>query len=157
FTGSSQINVHSLIASAMDFNSFNGIASGAFKPSGNAYVPVLVNNLVQTTPNGTLILTPSDEANANTAFLNSGLFSSRGFSLPGSVISTGGSALFSAGLVPGQSNAGIRIEAGARIATDVSGFDNGGLVALIGPQVSNAGSIFTSAGQIILAAGPSVQ
>ena len=40
---------------------------------------------------------------------------------------------------------------------DVSGFDNGGFVALLGPQVSNAGAISTSAGQIILAAGSSVQ
>lgn len=155
FTGTSQINVHTLIAAAMDMNSFSGTANGAFKASGSAYLPVTVNGLTQTTANGTLILAPSDEANANSTFLGSGLFVNSGFSINGN--QTGNSALFSAGLVPGQSNIGVRVEAGARIATDVSGFDNGGFVALLGPQVINAGSITTSAGQIILAAGSSVQ
>ncbi|MCK9914327.1 filamentous hemagglutinin family protein [Microbacteriaceae bacterium K1510] len=159
FNGSSQINVHTLIASAMDLNSFNGTANGAFKASGNAYVPITVSGLTQTAPNGTLILAPSDEANANTAFLANGLFSNSGFqvTLNGNAVSTGNAALFSAGLVPGQSNIGIRVDAGASIATDVSGFDNGGYVALLGPQVTNAGSISTSAGQIILAASSTVQ
>ena len=74
FNGTSQINVHTLIASAMDMNSFTGTANGAFKASGDAYVPISVSGLTQTTPNGTLILAPSDEANANTVFLNNGLF-----------------------------------------------------------------------------------
>ena len=74
FNGTSQINVHTLIASAMDMNSFTGTANGAFKASGDAYVPISVSGLTQTTPNGTLILAPSDEANANTTFLSNGLF-----------------------------------------------------------------------------------
>jgi filamentous hemagglutinin family protein len=159
FTGTSQINVHTLIASAMDMNSFTGTGNGAFQASGDAYLPVLVNGLAQSTPGGTPILAPSDEANANNVFLNNGLFVNSGFSttVNGNAIPTGNTALFSAGLIPGQGNIGIRVEAGASIATDVSGFDNGGFVALLGPQVANAGSIVTSAGQIILAAGSSVQ
>ena len=151
--------MHTLIASAMDMNSFTGTGNGAFQASGDAYLPVLVNGLAQSTPGGTPILAPSDEANANNAFLNNGLFVNSGFSttVNGNAIPTGNTALFSAGLIPGQGNIGIRVEAGASIATDVSGFDNGGFVALLGPQVANAGSIVTSAGQIILAAGSSVQ
>ncbi len=159
FTGTSQINVHTLIASAMDMNSFSGTGNGAFQASGDAYLPVLINGLAQTTSGGAPILAPSDEANANNVFLNNGLFVNSGFQATanGSTVETGNTALFSAGLIPGQGNIGIRVEAGASIATDVSGFDNGGFVALLGPQVANAGSIITSAGQIILAAGSSVQ
>ncbi|WP_448044311.1 filamentous haemagglutinin family protein [Bradyrhizobium liaoningense] len=155
FSGTSQINVHSLIASAMDLNSFTDAANGAFKASGDAYAPVIINGLAQTTPGGAPILAPSDEANANKVFLGNGLFVNSGFNLPNSVQTTGNSALFSTGLIPGQNNIGIRVEVGASITTDVSGFDNGGFVALLGPQVSNAGSITTSAGAIILAAGSS--
>ena len=159
FNGTSQINVHTLIASAMDLNSFTGTANGAFKASGDAYVPISVSGLTQTAPNGTLILAPSDEANANTTFLSNGLFTNAAFNVVynGSSITTGNTALFSAGLIPAQSNVGVQVQAGASISTDVSGFDNGGFVALLGPQVSNAGAISTSAGQIILAAGSSVQ
>ncbi|MCK9917114.1 filamentous hemagglutinin family protein [Microbacteriaceae bacterium K1510] len=159
FNGSSQINVHTLIAAAMDLNSFSATANGAFKASGNAYVPITVSGLTQTAPNGTLILAPSDEANANSQFLSKGLFSNAAFNVVnnGSTITTGNTALFAAASVPGQSNIGVRVEAGASISTDVSGFDNGGFVALLGPQVSNAGSIATAAGQIVLAAGSSVQ
>lgn len=150
FNGTSQINVHSLIAAAMDLNSFTGTANGAFKASGDAYVPIIVGGLTQTG-----ILAPSDEANANKTFLANGLFINSSFqtTVNGNTVNTGATAVFSAGPVPGQSNAGILVEAGARITTDVSGFDNGGFVALLGPQVTNAGSIETSAGSIILAAG----
>ncbi|MBY6242346.1 filamentous haemagglutinin family protein [Methylosinus sp. Sm6] len=157
FTGTSQINVHSLVAASMDMNSFVGTAKGAFKASGPAYAPILADGIALTAADGTPLLAPSDEANANATFLNNGLFVNTGFRLPNSFASTGDSAVFSAGLVPGQDNVGVRVEAGARISTDVGGFDNGGYVALLGPQVTNAGSITTSAGQIILAAAGTVQ
>jgi filamentous hemagglutinin family protein len=150
FTGTSQINIHSLIASAMDFNSFSGTTNGAFKASGDAYVPITVDGL---------LLAPSDEANANAKFLGGGIFINGSFqtSINGNSITTGNSALFSAALVPGQSNAGVVIQPGASITASVSGTDNGGFVALLGPQVSNAGTIATSAGEIVLAAGSTVQ
>jgi filamentous hemagglutinin family protein len=159
FTGTSQVNVHSLIASAMDFNSFSGTTNGAFKASGDAYVPITVNGLIQTAPNGVLSLAPSDEANANAKFLAGGIFINGSFqtSSNGNNITTGNSALFSAAAVPGQSNAGVVVQAGASITASVSGTDNGGFVALLGPQVSNAGSIRASSGEIILAAGSTVQ
>ena len=47
----------------------------------------------------------------------------------------------------------VTIQAGAKIATPVSADGNGGRVLLVGPNVSNAGSILTPNGQTILAAG----
>src|SRR5262249_37682918 len=127
------------------------VGAGAFKQNGPAYVPALVNGLPQTAPSGASLLVPSDEANANAAFMNNGLF---GGLISGSV---GPSVVFSAGVIPGQSNGGVRVEAGASITTSVNGFDNGGFVALLGPQVRNAGSIAVSAGEIILGAGSTIR
>jgi filamentous hemagglutinin family protein len=149
FNGTSQINVHTLIAAAMDLNSLSFQANGVF---GSGYVPVMVNGLAQTTPGGAPVLAPQAEDNGNKAFLANGLYAN----LP-ATSSVGPSVLFSAGGIPGQTNQGIKVQAGASITTSISGSDNGGMVALIGPQVSNAGSITTSSGQIVLASGPTVQ
>lgn len=47
----------------------------------------------------------------------------------------------------------VTVQAGAKITTPVSADGNGGRVALIGPNVTNSGSILTPAGQTILASG----
>ncbi|MBC7980125.1 MAG: filamentous hemagglutinin N-terminal domain-containing protein, partial [Armatimonadetes bacterium] len=47
----------------------------------------------------------------------------------------------------------VTIQAGAKISTPVSADGNGGRVLLVGPNVSNSGSILTPNGQTILAAG----
>jgi filamentous hemagglutinin family protein len=47
----------------------------------------------------------------------------------------------------------VTIQSGAKITTPVSADGNGGRVLLVGPNVSNAGSILTPNGQTILAAG----
>ncbi len=144
FSGTSQINVHSLIASSMDINSFVGNGAGnanAFNANGAAYTSFSVN--------GANFLAPSNEDNGNKAFLSSGLYTN---GLGGNA---GGTLVFSAGSGAGI-NAGIQVQSGAMVSTNVSGFDNGGLVALVGPQVNNAGSIETAAGQIVLAAGNNV-
>ncbi|MDR3663325.1 MAG: filamentous hemagglutinin N-terminal domain-containing protein, partial [Mycobacterium sp.] len=169
FTGTSQIDVHTLIASSLDLNTISnssGTNYGAFSSTysctsvcGGDYVKV------GTTASGNALLAPNNEANANTQFLENGLYTSTTSSSMGSILvlsagtSTGSFA--STGSYGGLSagpNAGVVVQAGAIITTadNVSGFDNGGYVALIGPQVSNAGTITTSAGQIILAAGASV-
>ena len=145
FTGTSQINVHTLIAVAGDINSYGGSGTtnvGALNSSGD-YVQV------GTTAGGAAALAPANEDNANTAFINSGLY------INGS--SSGGTLVLSASAAAGL-NVGVQVEAGAVISTvsGVSGFDNGGYVLLAGPQVSNAGSIATAAGQIILAAANAV-
>ncbi|WP_213773060.1 filamentous haemagglutinin family protein [Bradyrhizobium sp. dw_78] len=143
FSGTSQINVHSLIASSMDINSFagNGAGNAGVFNSGGSYTSFSVN--------GANFMAPSNEDGGNTAFLNSGLYTN---GLGGNA---GGTLVFSAGSGAGT-NVGVQVLPGASISTNISGFDNGGLVALIGPQVNNAGSIETAAGQIVLAAGNNV-
>lgn len=142
FTGTSQINVHTLIASSMDINSFGGQSAnvGVFNASGG-YTSFSVS--------GANFLAPVNEDSGNTAFLSSGLFAN------GLTGNASGTLVLSAGIGAGA-NAGVQVQAGASISTNVSGFDNGGLVALIGPHVTNAGSIETAAGQIVLAAGNNV-
>ena len=149
FNGTSQVNVHTLIAAAADINSFSGFGAtnvGAFSASGNAYVPIAINGTGLTTAGGTPVLAPSAEDNANVAFVNNGLFANpwRGV---GNVLA------LSVGTVPNQTNQGIVVQNGASITTNISGFDNGGVVALVGPSVVNAGTITVGSGQIIMAAG----
>nr|WP_246781458.1 filamentous hemagglutinin N-terminal domain-containing protein [Rhodoblastus sphagnicola] len=146
FTGSSQINVHTLIASSLDLNSYSGYGVtnvGVFDANGG-YRSFTVN--------GATFFAPVNENNGNTQFLASGLYANASGAVGGPT-----SLIVSAGNLPsGQANQGIVVQPGAVIATDVSGFDNGGYVALLGPKVSNAGSITTSAGQIILAASSTI-
>jgi filamentous hemagglutinin len=47
----------------------------------------------------------------------------------------------------------VMIQAGAQLKTSVSADGNGGRIALVGPNVSNAGSILTPNGQTIIASG----
>lgn len=151
FTGTSQINVHTLIASSLDINSYNG--SGA--PNVGAFNVANFNNSngagtyvnVSSGTGGPTLLAPPNEDNANTSFLSNGLYVNYG---------GGGTLIFAAGLLPNQVNQGIVVAPGALITGNVGGFDNGGYVALVGPQVSNAGTISAPAGQIMLAASPNV-
>lgn len=154
FNGTSQINVHTLIASSMDINSYqpngttNPVNSGVFSGTGNQYTPIF-------TANGKNYLAPTGEVSGNQAFLTGGLFASTNPTVGNAPVTS--SLLFSAGGGAGR-NDGVVVKPGAIISTvdNVSGFDNGGLVALVGPQVINAGTIETAAGQIILAAGSNV-
>ena len=135
FNGTSQINVHSLIASTQDINGAFTAVNGR---SGYVMAPGTLNFLV-----------PSNEDAANVAFVDNGLF---GQSTINTVsVST---ASFAQGANT-SSNRGIIVDAGAALTTNVDGFDSGGFDALLGPSVSNAGGITASSGQIILAAGAS--
>lgn len=144
FSGSSQVNVHSLVASALDLNSQTGPSAFTGAPT---YIPVTVNGVTQTTADGKPILAPPGEDGANTTFLSQGLF-------PTNQSAT--EAIFSLGVVPNQANAGIAVQPGAQITTSILGFDNGGYVVLAGPSVVNGGTITTSSGQIALAASNNV-
>jgi filamentous hemagglutinin family protein len=53
-------------------------------------------------------------------------------------------------------NGDVTVQAGALITATPSAANSGGRVSLIGPNVTNAGSISASAGQVILAAGSQV-
>lgn len=144
FSGSSQINVHSLIATSLDLNSQTGPSVFSGAPS---YVSFKIEGVEQTTADGTKILVPPGEDKANTNFVGQGLFPKGG---------TAVDAIFSQGVVPNQTNAGVLVQPGAQITTSISGFDNGGYVVLAGPNVTNGGTITTSSGQIALAASNNV-
>jgi filamentous hemagglutinin family protein len=113
FGGTSQINVHTLIASTLD-------------------------------------LTPSLATGNYQQYLANGLYS---IAIPTGFTGSG-AAVFNQG-----SSGKVVVQAGAQIDTtgNLSGNGDGGYVALLGSGgVSNAGSIITQNGQIILAAGSSV-
>jgi filamentous hemagglutinin family protein len=170
FGAGSQVNVHTLIAAAMDINSVNsGTNYGVFNSGNGDYLQV------STTASGGLILAPNNESSGNSQFLSNGLYANSGMGVGNwssdGLSATYSAAIFSTGTSTGSfggsggsggysvgSNAGVVVEKGAVISTtgNVSGFDNGGYVALLGPSVTNLGSIGTSAGQIILAASNQV-
>ncbi|MEW6436274.1 MAG: filamentous hemagglutinin family protein [Pseudomonadota bacterium] len=141
FSGTSQVNVHSLIAAAMDLNGYSGTNYGVFNSAGT------YNEVAQTVA-GQIAWAPANEDSANQTFLASGLF------INNAVNGSPGQVFFAAPSTSAVgSNVGVEVEAGAQIAAAVSGTDNGGMVALLGPAVVNAGSINVPAGQVILAAG----
>ncbi|MEW6436334.1 MAG: filamentous hemagglutinin family protein [Pseudomonadota bacterium] len=152
FSGTSQINVHTLIASTLDIDSFSGTGvanTGAF--GGNtvgSYIPVEINGVTQTS-NGAAILAPPEEDSANQAFLSNGLYTN-------DAVNGAGTLVMAQGITGSQASPGIVVAPGAQISTDISGFDNGGYVALLGTSIDNAGSISTPSGQVILAAGPNI-
>ncbi|MEW6439019.1 MAG: filamentous hemagglutinin family protein [Pseudomonadota bacterium] len=153
FSGTSQVNVHTLIASTLDIDSFSGGGSanvGVFGGNtGGSYIPVQINGVTQTS-NGTAILAPPEEDSANQAFLSGGLY------INGVNANGQGTLVMAQGITGSQASQGIVVAPGAQISTNISGFDNGGYVALLGGSVDNAGSISTPSGQIILAAGPNI-
>lgn len=163
FGAGSQVNVHTLIASAMDINGSYGVYTSA-----GTYTPYSL------TVDGTVydFLAPANETSGNSYFLENGLYDNTytttqnvdntstsinhyvaSFAVNSGKDSSGND--LSAGMLK---NYGVTVEKGATLSTldYVSGADNGGYVALLGPQVTNAGLIETSAGQIILASGASL-
>jgi filamentous hemagglutinin family protein len=63
------------------------------------------------------------------------------------------SKAFDPGLPPGTALGNVTVERGATITAPVDANNSGGLVALIGPEVKNEGTIRAPNGQVILAAG----
>lgn len=167
FGGTSQVNVHSLIASALDFDFSGGTVfapprqndSGGFE-GGYVYAPVTVRNesgaeVPVTLADGTAVFAPDA---AQTAISNTN-FIVNGFWIPTSTTDSGANTTrFSLGDQSlGQPGGGaITVEVGAQLSTSVSGVLDGGYIALLGASVANAGEIHTRNGQIILAAGNSI-
>ncbi len=120
FGGSSQINVHALVASSLPIND-NLIARGLLNNPDDQFlfsslaIPALANG--GTTP----AFTPPAAPNT-----------------------------------PGGRDGDIIVEAGAQLTSPTTPEHVGGKIALIGPNVSNAGTISTPDGQTILAAGNQV-
>ncbi|MDR3417607.1 MAG: filamentous hemagglutinin N-terminal domain-containing protein, partial [Nevskia sp.] len=158
FSGSSQINVHALIASSYDINSFTNCSTNASSANCGVYANGNGSYTVETgTVNGQTVsfYAPNDETNGNSQYLDNGLYlnnSSTTLILSASSGKDGSGNDLSSTILK---NYGVTVQPGATISTldNVSGFDNGGTVALVGPTVTNQGVIETSAGQIILASG----
>ncbi|WP_159729612.1 filamentous haemagglutinin family protein [Methylosinus sp. Ce-a6] len=148
FGAGAQINTHSLIASSLDIDATR--ASSVFNANSAAYTPVPLS----VDGKSVTAYVPPNEATANANFVGTG----RGQGLFGiasldGVI--GNSAKFSMGnqtLSTAQGGGAIVVERGASIVTSLNSTDDGGYVALLGPNVTNSGSITTPHGQIILAA-----
>lgn len=128
FGAGAQVNTHSLVVAAMDIGGSGG-STGAFTSAG-AYVQIA----------GTNAFAPDAESSANASFIANGLYGINGTS-------------FAAGVLPtGQTDVGVVVDKGASIAAAISGFGNGGLIALLGPSVTNAGSLTAPNGQVALGA-----
>jgi filamentous hemagglutinin family protein len=143
FTGTSQVNVNSLVVSSLDIDS-SGAAS-VFNGS-TAYRAVSMDGLS--------FMVPPNEDAANKTFASNSLFT-----LP-ATSTRGLSAAFVAGDQSLGSEAGgaIVVQPGASIvATPTVANTGGSLVALLGPKVVNQGSISAQNGQIILAGGNAVE
>lgn len=95
-------------------------------------------------------------AQRNAQFLQQGLNITSGLAqsqITGSNTAFSSTAGDASAVLAETSEAEVKIAAGARITTSVFPSDNPGSVMLLGPKVSNEGSIVSPAGQVILGAG----
>ncbi|MFL9866766.1 filamentous hemagglutinin family protein [Paraburkholderia fungorum] len=139
FGAGSQVNVHSLVASSLDFLNAN-------------------NHLIQT---------PADIAQSNVLFLQqsgglAGLEAGRtnpqasGSQSPNEVLGLGNTVI-DPSASQYQTPGAVMIAPGASISTAANGTaSDGGFVLVAAPNVTNAGSITATGGQVILAAGVGV-
>uniref|UniRef100_Q07N95 Filamentous haemagglutinin family outer membrane protein n=1 Tax=Rhodopseudomonas palustris (strain BisA53) TaxID=316055 RepID=Q07N95_RHOP5 len=130
FTGSSQVNVNTLIATSFDIRT-SAIAS-VFKENSPDYELA----------SGQSFYKPPKEDSSNKYFLENGLFSGNSV-----VFGMGDRTLGSVG------GGAITVQPGAQLNGNVSGSNDGGYIALMAPVVSNAGTITTRNGSIHLLAG----
>lgn len=138
FTGSSQINVQSLIATSLDID--GTAAASAF--NGNP-------TYSQITDDGVTFDAPPNEEASNAYFVANGLYT-----IPSGTGTTGYSVSFVMGnqTLSSTGRGAIVVQPGASITTSVDATGDGGYVALLGSSVTNDGSITTQDGEIILAA-----
>jgi len=134
FTGTSQINTHTLVASSLPIN--NNLVSGSN--------PGLLNNSTDLS-----YLFSSLQSSTTGAGLFTPPLSTSSSASPTEI---GGTAP-DGGTVVNVSTGGVVVEAGAQIQSPTNAEHVGGRVALIGPSVENDGTIYTPDGQTILAAG----
>uniref|UniRef100_Q07N90 Filamentous haemagglutinin family outer membrane protein n=1 Tax=Rhodopseudomonas palustris (strain BisA53) TaxID=316055 RepID=Q07N90_RHOP5 len=141
FNGTSQVNVNSLIATTHDL-------IAAF-PTGASPSSTYVQSALQA------FYVPPQEDNANTTFLNNGLLpeGTNGILSP-ATFALGDSRPDLSALRPDYLRTrSVEVQAGALLNANVSGSNDGGYVALMAPQVVNAGTIGTGNGSIHLLAG----
>ncbi len=171
FGGSSQVNLHSFVASSLDINDdligrllnnptgeFLFSASRVTDPSfsldgatsyvlGDSLVPGSTLNVTVDSGAGTtrldekqdFALTFDDSGKPKLEFTDAGLAKIGGGEITVSYFNKQGGD--------------ITVEAGARLTAPATAANVGGRISLIGPNVSNAGTISTPDGQTVLAAG----
>lgn len=142
FTGTSQVNVNTLIATSGDIRSSS--AATVFTNSGVNGTPTYVQ------ASGQNFFVPPNEDSANSYFLANGLFT-----LGDTTGVTGNSVAFGIGnkTLTSANGGAIDVRPGAIIKANVSGSNDGGYVALMAPTVTNAGTITTRNGSIHLLGG----
>jgi filamentous hemagglutinin len=132
FTGTSQVNTHTLVASSLPIND-NLVNTGLLNNSAD--LSYLFSSLQSSTTGAGLFTPPLSTSGS-----------------PASPTEIGGTAP-DGGTVVNVSTGGVIVEAGAQIQSPTTPEHVGGRVALIGPSVENDGIISTPDGQTILAAG----
>ncbi|NVO17722.1 MAG: filamentous hemagglutinin family protein [Rhodoplanes sp.] len=154
FGAGSQVNVGSLIATTHDIASSD--SARAFAANNPKYVLTSVTSGGTTTS----FFVPPNEDTANTYFAQNGLYVAGAVdtnSNPSTAI--GNSAVFAMGdQTAGSAGGGsIIVQPGAGITVNGTGTAmSTGYVALIGPAVTNAGTLTSTNGQVILAASNAV-
>ncbi|MCE0484088.1 MAG: filamentous hemagglutinin family protein [Methylacidiphilales bacterium] len=132
FDGSSQVNVGALVASSLPIND-NLIARGLLNNPDLQFL-FSQSNIAAGTQGPTPAFTPAPAPTSGTV---------------AKVDSAGNLSLVSASGHDGD----VMVEAGAQLTSPASSTNVGGKIALVGPNVTNAGTISTPDGQTILAAG----
>ncbi|WP_316183812.1 MULTISPECIES: filamentous haemagglutinin family protein [unclassified Bradyrhizobium] len=155
FGGASQVNVGSLIATTHDIAGTSTAAASAFSGTSPNY------SLQSVTANGTSysFAAPANESGANDFFLQSGLFVTAATNSNGLSVASGKSAVFVMGdqTLGSLGGGGIVVQPGANITANPGGSTtSNGYVALIGPTVTNSGTLTAINGQIVLAAGSGI-
>jgi filamentous hemagglutinin family protein len=138
FGGSSQVNVGALVASSLPIND-NLVSRGLLNNPDDQFLFSQLN-ITAGMQGPTPAFTPQQSAPAPTT---------------GTVAKVDAAGNLS--LIPATGHDGdVVVQAGAQIFSPASATSTGGKVALIGPNVNNAGTISTPDGQTILAAGNQV-
>lgn len=149
FGGSSQINVGALVASSLPINN-NLVERGLLNNPDEQFLFSQLD-LPAGTQGPTPAFTPQGTASAPGSAPAPGSYGANG-NLVSQVDAAGNLSLVAASGHDGD----VVVQAGAQISSPASSNNVGGKVALIGPNVANAGTISTPDGQTILAAGNQV-
>jgi filamentous hemagglutinin family protein len=138
FGGASQVNVGALVASTLPINN-NLVQRGLLNNPDDQFLFSQLN-LASGSQGPTAAFTPQQSSPAPTA---------------GTVAKTDASGNVSLASAAG-SDGDVVVQAGAQLTSPTTSQNVGGKIALVGPNVANAGTISTPDGQTILAAGNQV-
>jgi filamentous hemagglutinin len=146
FGGSSQVNVGALVASSLPIND-NLVSRGLLNDPDFQFLFSQLD-LPAGTQGPTAAFTPQGTASAPGSAPAPGSYGTSG-GLISQVDSSGNLSL----VHPTGQDGDVVVQAGARLGSPTTPENVGGRIALIGPNVNNAGTISSPNGQTILAAG----